>query len=712
MLKNLYLIACGCLILVAVFFLTFTGRARGRADFIWNNATEPQTLDPTRMSALPEGNLALALFEGLTAYHPEDLKPVPALARSIQRKDLTYTFELRENAFWVKGGEIYRRGDGSPRRVTAGDIAYSWRRHFLPEVGSEYAYLLYPVRGVQEFEREASEHWTKTVEEFRKARGRAPVSPADLDPARREGLERFRESRWVELVGIHAPSEGELIVELQSPAPYFLYLTSFYPLMPVCEEVVEEHGERWILPENMVSNGPFYLEEWQFNSYLRMRKNPHYWETAEFARRRVNALSGDLTLSEFERRELDLLRRYGSFVERGMNVIEALAVEELNTSLNLYLTGGIDYLREVPPELVRELIVESRRPGTRLNHLHHGPSYTLYFYSINTTLEVFRGEAGRKLRRALSLCVDRRAITESLARALEKPAYRVVSPGIPGFPGEPLFGSGDLERDVREAKILVKEVLQERGKIPKLRILYNTHQGHEKIAAWIQNGWKAHLGIEVDLSNQEWGVFLDSRRNGNYDLARSSWIADYPDPNTFLDIFTGGNQNNDTRYSSSLYDEIVLQACPRILEFLKKPDQVKKLLDSIESSPYFPAIRRRVRDGGISLWGAVGASLRDFSASPGSELLERAFAVRLLLFEVAEEILIHDMPVIPIYFYTHTELWPPELEGIHLNHGGYHPPKFLRWRGGIRAGGPRLDDFPRISPRDRGDVAGDVAGRN
>jgi len=701
MLRNLYLLALVCLALVGIFSLTFTGRARGRADFIWNNATEPQTLDPNRMSALPEGSLALALFEGLTAYHPESLQPVPALARAVREDGLTYTFELREDAFWVKRGEIFRESDGSPRRVTAEDIIYSWKRHFLPEVGSEYSSLLHPIRGAREFEREVAEHWNGTVQRFREARGRAPVSPRDLGPALREEVERFRRERWEALVGIRAPSPFRLVVELRSPAPYFLSLTSFYPLMPVCREVVEEHGERWVLPENMVSNGPYYLEEWQFNSYIRLRKNRHHWETGEYARRRIEELSGSSSLTGLEQGELDLLRRHGSFVERGLEVIEALSVEELNTSLNLYLTGEIDYLREVPPELVRELILEGRRPGSRFHHMHHGPSQTIYYYSINTSLDVFRGEAGRKLRRALSLCVDRRTITERLARAMERPAYRLIPPGISGYPAAPLFGSGDFEADAREARRLVEEVRRERGPIPGLRILYNTHQGHEKIAAYIQGVWRERLGIEVDLSNQEWGVFLDSRRNGNYDLARSSWIADYPDPNTYLEIFTSGNQNNDTRYSSPLFDEIVQRACAGILEYLEQEDRVNRLLESIEKSPCFPDIRGRMLEGGVPLWEALRASIRSVADAPADEKLRRAFSTRYLLFQVAEEILLHDMPLIPIYVYTHAELWPRELEGMYGNHGGYHPPRFLRWRGGVRPGGTRFAQFPRFSPRER-----------
>ena len=700
MYRNLHVIAMGCLVLVGIFLLAFNGRARTRADFVWNNTTEPQTLDPNRMSAQPEGAIAMALFEGLTVYHPGDLKPVPGVARSIRQEGRTYIFDLREDAFWIRRGEILRAAGGEPRRVTAEDVAWSWRRHFLPEVGSEYSHLLHAVRGAREFEREMADQWARTVEGFRAARGRPPTGPEDLDPQGRLELERFRRQRWDDLVGIRAPSASRLEVELVTPVPYFLHLTSFYPLLPVCREAVEEHGERWVLPENMVSNGPYWLEEWQFNAYLRLRKNRHYWETGAYALRRIAELAAQAEPSAIEARELDLLRRYGSFGERGLEVLEAFAVEEINTSLNLYLNGDVDYIREVPQEVARELVAESRRPGTSFAHLQHAPSLTLYFYALNNSLDAFQGEAGRKLRRALSLCVDRRSITEDITRSFQIPALRFVPPGIEGYPEAPLIGSGDFETDVREARRLVEEVRREKGTVPRLRILYNTHENHEKIAAAVQSGWRSHLGIDVDLSNQEWGVFLDSRRSGNFDIARASWIADYPDALSFLGLYASTSQNNDTGYRSALFDRIVLEACADPRAFLEDRARRGGLLQAIEASEHFQAIRARARAGGPGLWDALGAALAAFDGAPEAQRPGRALQARLLLFEVAEEILVQDMPAIPIYVYTSTQLRPPELEGLELNALDYHPPKFFRWKDGRRPTGSRLARFPRFSGRE------------
>jgi hypothetical protein len=271
-----------------------------------------------------------------------------------------------------------------------------------------------------------------------------------------------------------------------------------------------------------------------------------------------------------------------------------------------------------------------------------------------------------------------------------------VPPGLEGYPADPLFGTGDFEADAAEARRLADEVRRERGPIPRLRILYNSGETHEKIAAAIASGWRARLGIEADLSNQESGVFIDSRRSGNYEIARASWIADYPDPATFLDAFSGSSENNDTRWGSPLYDRLVLEAAARPREVFGNPGRRRELLAAVEAAPCFPAIRARRTPGGGPLWDSLVRAAEGIEGAPEGEARARAEGFRLLLFQAAEEVLAHDMPAIPIFFYTLNQLWPPELEGMHINPSDVHPPKFLRWRGDRRPEGARLGDFPRL----------------
>ena len=384
-------------------------------------------------------------------------------------------------------------------------------------------------------------------------------------------------------------------------------------------------------------------------------------------------------------------------MERGLEVLEALAVEDRNTALNLYLVGDLDYVHELPPEVTRDLIEEARRGGKGAGHLHHGPSLTVYFYHLNLRLPVFQGEAGRKLRRALALAVDRASIARDVARGEHLPAFRMVPPGIPGYPAGPLLGSGDLETDIAEARRLVDEVRRERGPIPRLRVLYNTSETHEKIAAAVQALWRTRLGIDVDLANQEWGVFLDSRRGGDFDIARASWIADYPDPATFLDVFRGGSPNNDTGYSSPAYDEL-LDAAARPLDLAEDRSR-RGLIGLLEEGETAETLRARRRPDGSSLLEEVRAALGRLAAAPAPDRAGPAAALRLLLLQAAEEVLMRDAPAVPIFFHAYTQLWPPGLEGLHLNASDYHPPRFLRWAGGLRPAGSRAAELPRFPAR-------------
>lgn len=194
--------------------LTFSAAALDPAEFRFVNRSEPETLDPGRMSGEPEVRIANELFEGLTRRDPGSLRPAPGVAERWESSPdrLRWTFHLRPDARW---------SDGEP--VTAGDFEYAWRRLFDPATGAPYAGLL---AGVRDF--------------------------------RAEDAHTF-------------------VVRLDAPIPYFLELTSLFPTFPVPRRAVEAHGRRWFLPENLVCNGPFRLESWRVGDRIRLVPNPHYW---------------------------------------------------------------------------------------------------------------------------------------------------------------------------------------------------------------------------------------------------------------------------------------------------------------------------------------------------------------------------------------------------------------------------------------------------
>ncbi|MGL5097484.1 MAG: peptide ABC transporter substrate-binding protein, partial [Planctomycetia bacterium] len=599
---------------------------------------------------------------------------------------LAYVFHLRPDSWWMRGPDRWTV-DGEPQRVTAGDFVYAWRRHLLPETGSDYSFLLHLVQGAQEFEEAVAKNWKETLAGL-KARN-SPIGGsklADLPEPERSAVTAFRDAEWKKLVKIEAIDDLTLKVTLKSPAPYFLQLTSFYPLAPTPRRVIEQYADDWILPENIVANGPFTLDAWRFNAYIRLAKNKYYWENAAFVERRLKEL-GKPTLTADETRERDLLAALGPFVEKGMNVLDALALDDENTALNMYLNGDVDKLRSLPTEVVGDLLNYKREH--ELDHVHHSNQNAVYFFCLNMRVPAMGPTPnGRKLRRALALASDRRGVIDTVTRASQNPAYGLVPGGVAGYSSAPLFGSGDYTADVAEARKLIAELKADGVKIPRLRVLYNTLEGHAKVSAFLQNEWKKQLGVDVDLANQEWGVYLDSRRQGNYDVARSGWIGDYLDPNTFLEMFLTDNQNNDSKYSNPWYDRIVGRYCPQIETALATAELRKKLTADVRGQPdYEILVGSFRREDGRTLDAALDDALKAFVAADDQTKRDKAFAVRLMLFEIAERMLMNDMPALTLYFYTSTQAWPPELLGLYMNNGDHHPWKYLRWKGGVRPTG-------------------------
>jgi oligopeptide transport system substrate-binding protein len=205
------------------------------ADLVWTAGPEVATLDPGRMTALQDGRVAAALFEGLTVWDPHAACVRPGVAErwDVSPDKLTYTFYLRPDAKW---------SDGRP--VTAGDFEYSWRRVLDPATAAEYAYMLYPIRGAKAY-----------YEAAVKAAGDGSVGGA-------------KAGGGGAIDGIRVESPHKLVVTLEQPCAYFLDLAAFSTYLPVRRDAIEAHGERWTLPPNLISNGPYRLDQWEFRSRM------------------------------------------------------------------------------------------------------------------------------------------------------------------------------------------------------------------------------------------------------------------------------------------------------------------------------------------------------------------------------------------------------------------------------------------------------------
>lgn len=371
-------------------------------------------------------------------------------------------------------------------------------------------------------------------------------------------------------VGVTARDDSTLVVTLEHPTPYFIDLVSFYTFMPVPRGAIEKHGDRWSRPGNIVGNGPFLLAEWKPASFFRMEKNPDYWDAANVK----------------------------------LDGVVAYSIDDLNTCLNMYKAGMVDW--NPSGYLPAQFIPYVRDKAD----FRSAPYLGTYFYSFNVTDPVL---GNKWLRKALAWSIDRENIARDLFKGARFPRGNLTPQGLPGYDAPPPIGL-DLAY-AREC--LAKAGYPEGRGCPTLSILFNTSEDHRKIAEVLQAQWKQNLGIQVELSNQEWGSYLKATTSLQYQIARRSWIGDYADPNTFLGIMAGGDGNNRTGWANAAYDSLLALAA--------------RTLD--------PPLRF--------------GYLRE-----------------------AEAIVLDECPVLPIYNYTLTELIAPYVKGIEANALDQHFLKF------------------------------------
>jgi oligopeptide transport system substrate-binding protein len=391
--------------------------------------------------------------------------------------------------------------------------------------------------------------------------------------------------RSFETVAIRA-SPGVLEIDLERPFPCFLDLLACPQLAPVNRRNLEgarssTYGQvDWLRPGNLVTNGPFRLLERRANDRIRLGKNHGYWDAEHVA---------------FE-------------------TIDALATEHLSTVVNLYLTGAVAWVDQQPADLASRL--------ARREDYHSTPYLGTYFYRVNVARPPFDDP---RVRRALALAIDRESIVRRVTRAGEAPLYACVPPAMPAWQGAEMAHATRFEDDVLEARRLLAEAgygpaAQGGKELPPIAIHYNTRESHRDVAEVVADSWRRNLGVRARLENQEWRVFLDTQRRIDYDVSRSSWIADTVDPYGFLEIFTTGNDNNRTGWSDPRYDDRIARAAGA-----REPERSRLLRE-------------------------------------------------------AEAILLEELPILPIYAYASKNLVDPRLGGFYENALDEHPLKSWYWR--------------------------------
>ena len=333
-----------------------------------------------------------------------------------------------------------------------------------------------------------------------------------------DGAEAFSKKQGsAEDVGIKAPDDRTLQVRLKNPTAYFLNLTSFHCYYPVPEALVRAKPDTWAANAGgFVGCGPFTLEKWIHSSEITVKKNPAYWDAGH-----VRSDYLDFPISESQ-----------------------------STRLTLVESGQANMMVEPPP-------AEQQRLES-LGLYQVAPYLGTYYYVFNTQKAPFDDV---RVRKAFALAMEREGLVKHIVRGRKEAAYAWVPPGMKN----PATGQdfrkevGNLqEENAEQAQQLLKEAGYDESHQPEVTILFNTNEMHKAVAEAVQAMWKKNLGVQVELTNQEAKVYLASRTQGNYQVARASWVADYADPMTFLDVFA--DEDNDAQYHNEAYLDRVRKA--------------------------------------------------------------------------------------------------------------------------------------------------------
>ena len=315
-------------------------------------------------------------------------------------------------------------------------------------------------------------------------------------------------------------------VTITTDVPYFEEICAFPATMPVRQDIIEEKGDQWTFdPSTYISNGPYKLTEWTHNSQIVMAKNENYYD----------------------------------YENLGPDTITFKLMDDSNAMLSGFKSGELDFIQDAPQAELPGLIASGDMKI--LNYLG------TYYVCFQTQKAPFDNP---KVREAFTLAVDRTYIVNKVTQSGQVEAGGYVPSGISDADGGDFREEGgdyykptdaDYEANCEKARQLLAEAGYPNGEgFPVVEYLYNTSDAHKAVAEALQNMWEQELGVTVALNNQEWAAFLQTRKDGDYSIARNGWISDYNDPISFLDMWMTGGGNNDAQYANPEYDNIIKQA--------------------------------------------------------------------------------------------------------------------------------------------------------
>ena len=557
-------------------------------------ASEPDTLDPALNSALDGATMCAHLFSGLAKWSQDaegKLTLVPdaaeELVEGVVNEDgtVTYTYTLRDGLKW---------SDGEP--VTANDFEFSWNRAASVALSGDYNYMFDVVKGY-----------------------------ADIWAADAEGNFVNPDAK----LSVKALDEKTLEVTLASNVPYWNELLAFPTYFPVREDVVAD--ESWATkPETYVCNGPYTITDWEHNSVITLEKNPNYVDADKVT----------------------------------MDKLECYLSDDTNNMLTNFENGSWQMIDDVPVNEIPNL--KTNYPEEFVVAGQIGTYYVCWNVNENilpadSTLTGAEAEAAEaEIRNAIGLLFDRNHICEQIAQGGQVPASSFVPMGMTNPDGTQFYQTAGDNADFDGYYNVASEAYEANwntaietlkkyynfdeasGKftnVPSLSYLYNTSDSHKAIGEYLA-GALSSVGITMNLENQEWYTFLNTRKGGDFSVARNGWVADYNDPICFLDMWITGSGNNDVQFGKGEHADLAMY--------------------SLDLTPF--GIDYKVEN-------ATWAETYDYligqiKASTDNEL-------RYELMHVAEDMLMETGCIVPLYFYTDLYMLDDSVKGFFCNPLGY-----------------------------------------
>lgn len=469
------------------------------------NSAEPSTLDPHRASGTWENNIIGDLFMGLMTENAEG-EPVAGAAASWETSDdgLVWTFTLREHTW----------SDGVP--VTAEDFAYAYRRILEPETAARYASILYPIKNAR------------------------AVNSGETDS---------------DQLGVRAVDERTFQITLEYPAPFLPQMLTHYTTYPVPKHAVEQHGDNWVQPENIVTNGAYVLAEWRPNDYIRTVKNPSFFD------------AGNVKIDE----------------------IYFYPTDDRAAALRRYRAGELDMNDDFPIGQYQDL---KQKFG---DEVKSSVFLETDYLAVNLEKEQFKGKPG--VRRALGLAIDRRILVNKVRRLEETPAFSFVPPVIANYVDGAVvtYKDEDMEARREEARRLLAEAGYGPDNPLKFELRYRSNATDPKTTITLQAMWK-EVGIEASLVNTEPKTHYDDVESGRFEVALVGWVADYNDPKNFLFLLrSDSGKLNYPNYNNPKYDQLLDDADQEadVAERARILSQAEKII--LADAPVIPLVHQNTR---------------------------------------------------------------------------------------------------------------------